>query len=92
MVEFYRLACRSSPTRKKYSDRIATLLPDGRIEVDVLPFAGPTEAATYIAGKQICGWWFFLTDQTRNVRFATFVATTSKLWMWMLKMTRPTKT
>ena len=39
------------PMRKKYNDRIATLLPDGRIEVDALPFAGPTEAATYIAGK-----------------------------------------
>jgi hypothetical protein len=52
------------PTRKKYNDRIATLLPDGRIEVDALPFAGPTEAATYIAGKRIRGWWFFLTDQT----------------------------
>ena len=49
---------------KKYADRLATLLPDGRIEVDTSPFAGPTEAATYIAGKRVKGgWWFFLADQ-----------------------------
>lgn len=51
------------PLRKKYSDRVATLLPDGRVEVDGVAFAGPAEAATAIAGKRISGWWFFLTDK-----------------------------
>ena len=49
------------PARNKYSDRIATLLPDGKL----IRFRseGPTEAASYIAGKRIRGWWFFIVDQ-----------------------------
>jgi hypothetical protein len=51
------------PRRKKHSDRVATLLPDGRVEVDGVAFTSPTDAATAIAGKRTSGWWFFLTDQ-----------------------------
>ena len=51
------------PRRKKYSHRIATLLPDGKIEVDGISFSRPSEAANAITGNQTNGWWFFLTDQ-----------------------------
>jgi len=52
------------PRRKKYIDRVATLLPDGRIEVDGVAFGGPSDAASAIAGKRTNGWAFFVTDQT----------------------------
>lgn len=52
------------PRRKKYSGRVAMLLPDGRVEVDGVAYAGPSEAARAIAGKRVGGWSFFLTDQT----------------------------
>ena len=61
------------PRRKKNSHRVATLLADGRIEVDDKAFSSATEAATAIAGKRTNGWWFFVTDQVtkrslRNIR------------------------
>jgi hypothetical protein len=51
------------PRRKKFIDRVGTLLPDGRIEVDGTAFASPSEAATAITGHPTNGWWFFLVDQ-----------------------------
>jgi hypothetical protein len=61
------------PRRQKFSDRAVTLLPDGRIEVDDVPFTSPSQAAVHIVGHAMNGWWFFLTDQAsrrslRNVR------------------------
>lgn len=62
------------PRREQYIHRVATLLPDGRVEVDGIAYASPTNAATAIMGKPTNGWWFFLTDQfsrrstLRNVR------------------------
>ena len=61
------------PRRKKFIDRVATLLPDGRLEVGGVLFESPSKAATEIAGKPTNGWWFFLVDQAsrrslRNVR------------------------
>jgi hypothetical protein len=50
------------PRQKKFAERVATLLSDGRIEVDGIAFSYPTEAATKIAGRQMGGWWFFLVD------------------------------
>ncbi|WP_063712863.1 GmrSD restriction endonuclease domain-containing protein [Bradyrhizobium japonicum] len=50
------------PKRKKFSHRVATLLADGRVEVDGEAFANAREAATAIYGKKTGGWWFFLTD------------------------------
>jgi hypothetical protein len=50
------------PARKRYSGRVATLLPDGRIEIDGVAYDRPTEAATAVTGKRTGGWWFFLTD------------------------------
>ncbi|WP_315755713.1 DUF262 domain-containing protein [Bradyrhizobium sp. SZCCHNRI2007] len=52
------------PRRKKYSHVTATLLSDGKIDVDGKVYDTPNEAATAIAGRKIGGWWFFLTDQT----------------------------
>ncbi|MCS6297536.1 MAG: DUF262 domain-containing protein [Nitrospira sp.] len=61
------------PRRKKFSDKVATLLPDGKVEVDGVSFVSPSPAASKIAGHATNGWWFFLTDQSsrrslRNVR------------------------
>ena len=53
-----------TPRRKKFSDRVATLLSDGRVDVDGEPFSTPSDAASKIAGKRVNGWAFFLTDET----------------------------
>ncbi len=52
------------PRRKKYSHITATLLSDGRVEVDGIAFAGPSDAARSIVGKPTNGWSFFLANQT----------------------------
>ena len=51
------------PRRKKFSHKVATLLADGRLEVDGTAYARPSEAAAAITGKPTNGWGFFLTDQ-----------------------------
>lgn len=51
------------PRRQKFKDRVATLLADGRIEIDDKLFNAPSQAATYIVGHAVNGWWFFLTGQ-----------------------------
>lgn len=51
------------PARKKYTGQVATLLPDGQVEVDGIAYASPSDAASMLAGKRTGGWWFFLTDQ-----------------------------
>jgi len=50
------------PKRKKLSHRVATLLADGRVEVDGKALENVGQAATEIYGKKTGGWWFFLTD------------------------------
>jgi hypothetical protein len=50
------------PRRKKQADRVAALLPGGRVGVDDRIFDNQTEAASYIAGRKVGGWWFFLVD------------------------------
>jgi len=50
--------------RKKHSHRTATVLPDGRIDVDGTSYATPSGAAVAISGKSENGWWFFLVSQT----------------------------
>jgi hypothetical protein len=44
------------PRRRKFRDRMATLLGDGRIEVDGRTFDSPSDAATTIAGRPANGW------------------------------------
>jgi hypothetical protein len=48
--------------RKAHSHRIATVLPDGMIDVDGKAFQTPSGAAKAISGKSENGWWFFLVD------------------------------
>jgi hypothetical protein len=43
------------PRRQKYSHRVATLLPDGRVEVDGMAFSSPSDAASAITGKRTSG-------------------------------------
>jgi hypothetical protein len=50
--------------RKKHSHRTATVLPDGRIDVDGTSYATPSGAAVSISGKSENGWWFFLVNPT----------------------------
>lgn len=51
------------PKRKKHATRIATLLPDGRVEVDGVIYSNAREAASKIVGRPTNGWSFFLIDQ-----------------------------
>ena len=50
--------------RKAKRDRTATVLPDGRIDVDGTAFQTPSGAARQISGKGENGWWYFLVDPT----------------------------
>ena len=61
------------PRKKKFIDKVATLLSDGRLEVDGVAYESPSPAASKIVGYHMNGWAFFLTDQSsrrslRNVR------------------------
>ena len=61
------------PRRKKFGDKVATLLSDGQVEVDGVSYVSPSPAANKIVGAQTNGWSFFLIDQAsrrslRNVR------------------------
>lgn len=51
------------PRRKKHQGAVATLLPDGRIELNGEIFTSPSEAAKKVTGNPTNGWWFFLVDQ-----------------------------
>ena len=50
--------------RKKHSHRTATVLPDGRIDVDGISYGTPSGAAGSISRKSENGWWFFLVSPT----------------------------
>jgi hypothetical protein len=50
------------PRGKRFAGRFATLLADGRIDVDGVAFETPSRAAFSIVGKTMNGWWFFLVD------------------------------
>ena len=78
------------PRRKKYSDQVATLLPDGQVEVDGVAYSSPSDAASAIAGKRTNGWWFFLTDQASRRSLRGSGATTSTPWLSMSRTTSPT--
>lgn len=52
------------PRRKKFVDQVATLLPDGQIEVNGRPYSSPSDAARAFTGRPTNGWWFFLTSRT----------------------------
>jgi hypothetical protein len=50
------------PRSKRHASRIATLLPNGQIEVDGRTYGAPSPAASAIRGQSTNGWWFFLVD------------------------------
>ncbi|MBL9076042.1 MAG: DUF262 domain-containing protein [Planctomycetes bacterium] len=50
------------PRPKKHADMVATLLPDGQIEIDGVAFGSPSDAARKLAGHPVNGWSFFLVD------------------------------
>lgn len=54
--------CVLHPRRKKYRERVASLLGDGRIELDGAMFESPSDAACFITGHPTNGWGFFLVD------------------------------
>ena len=50
------------PRQKKFSNKIATLLPDGRLELDGVVYESLSSAAVSIVDRPMNGWWFFLID------------------------------
>jgi hypothetical protein len=50
------------PRRKAFSHRTATVLPDGRIDVDGTAYQTPSGAGKAITKQATNGWWFFLVD------------------------------
>lgn len=50
--------------KQKAPEPVATLLADGRIEVNGQQFNKPSEAAGTITGHATNGWWFFLVQQS----------------------------
>jgi hypothetical protein len=51
------------PRGKRFKDRTATILADGRLEIEGQIFASPSEAAVSMTGRPTNGWGFFLVDQ-----------------------------
>ncbi|HBP88395.1 MAG TPA: DUF262 domain-containing protein [Nitrospirales bacterium] len=49
--------------KKKFVDKVATLLSDGQVEFDGVKYDSPFAAASAIVGQRMNGWWFFLVDQ-----------------------------
>jgi hypothetical protein len=52
--------------RKKFAELVATLLPDGRLDIRGIVYSSPSEAAKSITGKSTNGWWFFLVDRQKR--------------------------
>lgn len=51
-----------APRRKALLQRTATVLADGRIELEAQIFDSPSVAAEYLVGSATNGWWFFLVE------------------------------
>jgi hypothetical protein len=60
---FLRAGMPLYPRRKKHAEHVATLLPDGQIDLGGKIFEKPSPAAVSLTGKPTNGWWFFLVDQ-----------------------------
>jgi Protein of unknown function DUF262/Protein of unknown function (DUF1524)/Restriction Enzyme Adenine Methylase Associated len=52
------------PRSKRFGDTFATLLADGRLEVEGKAFGSPSDAASAMTGTQTNGWEFFLIDRS----------------------------
>jgi hypothetical protein len=53
-------------SRQAYDYRPATVLSDGRIDLDGEIFESPSGAARTITGSSVNGWWFWKLDTTGN--------------------------
>jgi hypothetical protein len=51
------------PRLKAFSGKVATLLPDGQIDVEGVTYPRPRNAAGAILGKPRNGWWLFLVTR-----------------------------
>lgn len=51
------------PRRKQFADRLVTLLPDGRVDVEGTAYSKPSAAGAALTGKPTSGMWFFLVDR-----------------------------
>lgn len=55
------------PRSPRFADQVATLLSDGRIDVNGKTFDWPSAAAGSLTRRSVNGWYFFLVDtQTRR--------------------------
>jgi len=52
--------------RKAYDYRPATVLSDGRIDLDGEIFESPSGAAKGVTGSSVNGWWFWKLDTAGN--------------------------
>ena len=52
-----------TPRRKKFMSKTATLLSDGRVDIEGVVYASVSEAAKTLTGAAVSGWWFFLVDK-----------------------------
>ena len=57
---------RLHPRMAKVRDRVATVLPNGDVEVEGVAYASPSEAGSKVSGKRRNGWYFFLVDPERR--------------------------
>jgi hypothetical protein len=51
---------------KKHAHRTATLLQDGQIDVDGQVFGSPSAAGSFIAGRSVDGWHFFVEGGSKR--------------------------
>jgi len=52
-----------TPRRKKFMSKTATLLGDGRVDIEGVVYSSVSEAAKTLTGAAVSGWWFFLVDK-----------------------------
>jgi GNAT superfamily N-acetyltransferase len=52
-----------TPRRKKFMSKTATLLGDGRVDIEGAVYSSVSEAAKTLTGANVSGWWFFLVDK-----------------------------
>ncbi len=52
-----------TPRRKKFMSKTATLLGDGRVDIEGVVYSSVSEAAKTLTGASVSGWWFFLVDK-----------------------------
>ncbi|MFO0734162.1 MAG: DUF1524 domain-containing protein [Nitrospiraceae bacterium] len=59
---FLQSGMQLTPRRKKLAEFVATLLPDGRLDIGGAVYASPSEAAKAITGGTTNGWSLFYVD------------------------------